>query len=186
MSDPASRTDDPAPPGSARREPLSSRFSPIDHVPARITLLNSIMLWGGSRIYRKRFGVGVNEWRVLGELSNKPGATAAMTARDIGMNKAIASRSIAALAEKGLIVQEAAGRARQLFLTEAGVEMFERIRPIAGERERVLLQDFDEEELRTLRRLLTRMIDRGDDLRAFDDGLLADLGEADDDEDEGE
>lgn len=160
------------------REPLENRFLREEYIPAPITLLNGYLLWGGSRIYRLRFGIGVNEWRILGTLSNWPGTTAAKASEALGMNKAIVSRSIASLVEKKLIVSEAAGRARRLYLTEAGAAKFTQIRPIASERERVLLEGLSGDEVDTLRHLLMRLVAQGDNLRAYDDAMIADVGGA--------
>ena len=154
------------------REPLPTRFPPEEHIPALVTLLNGMLLWGGSRIYRNRFGIGVNEWRILGELSNVPGATAARAVRDLGVNKAIVSRSVATLLEKGLIVQEAAGRAQRLYLTAAGAAMFDAVKPIAGRREDLLLEGFSPDEVARLRAALVRMVGNGPRLRAFDDTMI--------------
>jgi DNA-binding MarR family transcriptional regulator len=159
-------------PTAVVREPLPTRFPPEEHIPALVTLLNGMLLWGGSRIYRARFGIGVNEWRILGELSNIPGATAARAGRDLGVNKAIVSRSIATLLEKGLIVQEAAGRARRLYLTGAGAALFDAVKPVAGTREQLLLDGFTEQEVAQLRAALVRMVANGQGLRAFDDGMI--------------
>src|SRR5690625_196609 len=161
------------PPREAIRHPLPNRFRPETYIPAPITLVNGYLVWGGSRIYRERFGIGINEWRVLGALSNSPGATAATTGRTVGMNKAILSRSIAVLLEKGLIVREADRRPHRLYLTQAGVEMFDKIMPVAAERERVLLGGLDDDEIATLRRLLTHLVNRGEALREFDAGMLS-------------
>jgi len=154
------------------REPLENRFSRDRHLPALITLLNSYLLWGGSRIYRLRYGVGINEWRILGELSIWPGATAAKAAVDLGINKAIVSRACASLVEKGLIVSESSGRARRLYLTDRGVATFDEIRPVAAEREEVLLDGLTPEEVETLRDLLHRLVENSDHLRDYDDAML--------------
>ena len=154
------------------REPLPTRFPPEEHIPALVTLLNGLLLWGGSRIYRTRFGIGVNEWRILGELSNVPGSTAARASRDLGVNKAIVSRSIAVLLEKGLIVQETAGRARRLYLTGTGADLFDAVKPIAGRREQLLLEGFTDREVTLLRAALVRMVANGHGLRAYDDEML--------------
>ncbi|GAA3763671.1 hypothetical protein GCM10022240_15060 [Microbacterium kribbense] len=154
------------------REPLPTRFPPEEHIPALVTILNGMLLWGGSRIYRKLFGIGVNEWRILGELSNVPGATAAQASRDLGINKAIASRSIAVLHERNLITQESTGRARRLYLTGAGADLFNSIKPVAARREQLLLTDFSAEEVALLRAMLVRMAANEPHLHAFDAGLL--------------
>jgi DNA-binding MarR family transcriptional regulator len=175
------RRDDPADPSAVViREPLPTRFPPQEHIPALVTLLNGMLLWGGSRIYRTRFGIGVNEWRILGELSNVPGATAAQAVRDLGVNKAIVSRSVATLREKGLIVQEASGRAQRLYLTGAGAAMFDAIKPIAGTREDLLLDGFSAHEVALLRAALVRMVENGRSLRAFDDAMLEGRTDAED------
>jgi DNA-binding MarR family transcriptional regulator len=156
------------------RVPLEPRFTQATYAPATIAVLNGSLLWGGSRIYGHRFGIGINEWRLLGTLSDHPGNTAAECSVKLGMNKAIVSQSIARLRSKGLVIAEVEGRARRLYLTQAGADMFHAIRPIAEERENILLRGLKPHEIASLRALLVKMVAQVDELRRYDHTQLVD------------
>jgi DNA-binding MarR family transcriptional regulator len=159
------------------REPLPHRFTRDDYVPAPISILNGYLRWGGSRVYRLRFGLGVNEYQMLGMAANFPGHTANDAAEYMGLNKAIVSRSVASLIAKGLLAAEKENRFRRLYLTESGAELYDAIMPVALERERVLLERLGKDEIDTLHRLLDRLLEQTDALRAYDQRLTANLGE---------
>jgi DNA-binding MarR family transcriptional regulator len=150
------------------REPLEGNLKRGTYSPAPISYINGVFVWGASKIYRQQFGIGINEWRMLGKLSTFPGSTAADATTDLGMNKSTVSIAMTALLEKGLIVTENEGRTRRMYLTEKGAELYQRIRPIAEERERIMLAALDEDEVSAFRSYLARIANRGPVLRRYD------------------
>jgi len=166
------------------REPLEGNLKRGTYAPAPISYINGVFVWGASKIYRQQFGIGINEWRMLGKLSTFPGSTAADATSDLGMNKSTVSIAMTALLEKGLIVTENEGRTRRMYLTEKGAELYQRIRPIAEERERIMLAALDDDEALAFRSFLARIANRGPALRRFDMAQLGAAG-ADPDADEG-
>jgi DNA-binding MarR family transcriptional regulator len=167
-----SREEEPAPDLAPIREPLEGNLTRGTYSPAPISYINGVFVWGASEIYRQQFGIGINEWRMLGKLSTFPGSTAADATSDLGMNKSTVSIAMTALLEKGLIVTENEGRTRRMYLTERGAELYQRIRPIAEERERIMLAALDDEEVSAFRGYLERIATRGPALRSFDMELL--------------
>lgn len=150
------------------REPLEARLVRSQYVPAAISIIAGALLWGGSRIYRSHFGLGTNEWRVLSALSNYPGLTAASVGKELGMNKAIVSRSVATLRERRLIVLLRERGARRLYLTGAGRAQHDAILPIALHREKLLLAGLSESEVATFRALLAKILVDLAALEAYD------------------
>ncbi len=162
------------------REPLEGNLKRATHAPAPLGYINSFIVWGASRIYRNRFGLGINEWRMLGKLSTFPGSTAADATADLGMNKATVSLSMTSLLAKGLITTEVSGRLRRMYLTTAGADMYQQMRPIAEERERIMLAPLSDEEASQFREFLVRIAAQAHALHEYDERLLA--GPADDGE----
>ena len=159
---------DPSLEAAPIREPLEGNLKRTTYAPAPISYINGVFVWGASEIYRQRFGIGINEWRLLGKLSTFPGSTAADATTDLGMNKSTVSLAMTALLEKGLIVTENEGRTRRMYLTQKGADLYQRIRPIAEERERIMLAALDEDEISAFRSYLARIAGRGPALRSFD------------------
>ena len=112
------------------------------YVPFFLSSIGNKMSRGASRIYLKRFGVGVNEWRLLANLKVRGRASASEICQASGIDKAAASRAVTRLDELGCVVaidDPADGRSRTLSLTPAGHALHDRIIQVALERERALL-----------------------------------------------
>lgn len=140
-------------------EPLPSIVDPESFTPRLITLLANALVWRESNELRRRFGLGTNEWRVLSALATRPGWSATDVSTFLGMNKAIISKSVGTLQERGLIVRSARDHgARHLYLTPSGAEMHDAMRPISVQGEDIIQESLSHEEIATLRALLRRMI----------------------------
>ncbi len=161
--------------GDANRilEPLPQTIVRDDFTPALIAVIAAAHVFGSSRIYNELFDLGANDWRLLSALSNEPGATATQVCSRLGMNKSIASRSIATLLPRNLITVDSSGPTKRLYLTREGAAMHDRILPIALERERILESGLSLEEIQLLKKILLRMLESFDDLQAFDNALVA-------------
>jgi DNA-binding MarR family transcriptional regulator len=123
------------------------------------TVLANKLASGASRLYLKRFGIGIIEWRILAMLAVEPGINPARITQVIGIDKAAVSRESRRLQDKGLMQSEEEadnGRRRKLSLTEAGYQLHDEMLQVALERERRLLSDLSEEEITVLLDLLAR------------------------------
>jgi DNA-binding MarR family transcriptional regulator len=141
------------------RERLPLTIDRETYTPAYLSIVSNALSRGGSLVYMHRFGIGVNDWRVLSALGNRPGATAAEVCALLGMDKSVASRSVAGLADRGLLAIERVPGQRRLYLTRQGAEVHDQVLPMALERERRLLEGFSAEEVDVLRGFLRRMND---------------------------
>jgi DNA-binding MarR family transcriptional regulator len=141
------------------RERLPLTIDRETYTPAYLSIVSNALSRGGSLLYMHRFGIGVNDWRVLSALGNHPGATAAEVCAVLGMDKSVASRSVAGLVDRRLVAIERVPGQRRLYLTRAGADVHDQLLPVALERERRLLQGFSAAEVAVLREFLRRMND---------------------------
>ncbi len=139
------------------------------YVPGLITWLANKLSAGASQLYRKRFGLGVIDWRVLATIGSEGGATGARICQVVGLDKAAVSRSFALMEARGLIVvPKPGGRARAAELTEAGWEVHDRILALALARQARLLETLSDAERDLLVGLLHRLLQQVPYVNAFD------------------
>lgn len=130
------------------------------YVPGLLTFLANKLSRGASALYRKHFGVGIIEWRVMSLLAIEPGITAARICHVIGLDKGPASRALSALRKRALVEEERDPRdqrRRLAALTPAGRALHDRIIAVALERERLLLDCLGPAEREALIALLNRL-----------------------------
>jgi DNA-binding MarR family transcriptional regulator len=86
------------------------------------------------------------------------------------MNKSIVSKSVNTLIARDLIVPADGKRgSRHLYLTAAGAQMHDRMKPISLQGQEIILSDLSAEEVRQLNHLLTRLLQRMPDLSGASD-----------------
>lgn len=123
------------------------------------TVLANKLSSGASRLYLKRFGIGIIEWRVMAMLAIEPRIAPARISQVIGLDKASVSRESRKLEEKGYLVSTGDGanqRRKLLQLTPKGYALHDEIIQVALERERRLLSDLTSEEAEVFLNLLAR------------------------------
>ena len=153
-------------PPNAIAAPLPNVIDSNEFTPRLISLLSNSLVWRESSILRARFGLGTNDWRVIAALAIRPGAMASEISEFLAMNKAIVSKSVGVLTDRGLIVQvEDTGRSRQLFLTPEGAEMHDAMLPISMRGQEIVLADLTDEEVTQLNQLLRRLLARAPELQ---------------------
>ena len=130
------------------------------YVPALLIHTSNKMSTGANAIYRRTFGVGVTEWRVLALLAIEPNVPAQRICEMIGFDKAIVSRVVKSLQARGEVKVTPDGadnRRRRIALTAKGRQLHDRVIVFALERERRLLAGFSAGEVQVLRGLLHRL-----------------------------
>lgn len=129
------------------------------YVPNHLTQCTNKWASSSSRMYLARFGVGINEWRVMTLLANEPGITASSVSAIIGLDKALVSRSMVVLEQQKFATRGAPGSKgrREVFLTPAGWSLHNKILKLALARESQLLDGFSKAEVGTLLKLLRRL-----------------------------
>lgn len=130
------------------------------YVPFFLSSIGNKLSRGASRLYLGKFGVGVNEWRLLANLKVRGTASAGAICEASGIDKAAASRAVGRLQELDLVRAVGDpndGRSRRLSMTEAGEALHDRIITVALERERALLSGLTASERDDLIELLRRL-----------------------------
>jgi DNA-binding MarR family transcriptional regulator len=121
----------------------------------------------GSAAYRKHFGLGITEFRLLAMLAVEPDIVAARVCEVMGIDNGAASRALRDLERRGLVEHrpDEQNRAyRRWSLTGAGGTLHDQAVRIAIERERLLLLDLSAEERGQLIDMLRRLLGRTADL----------------------
>ncbi|WLI04500.1 MarR family transcriptional regulator [Pseudomonas sp. FP597] len=138
-------------------------YQPLDldrYVPALLTALTNKLSSGASVCYRKHYGIGIVEWRVLAMLAVENNITANRIGQVVGLDKSAISRAIKVLEEdRHVSTQVDANDARRytVSMTAIGRALHDRVLVTALERERLLLADFSVEETEVLIGFLHRM-----------------------------
>lgn len=115
-------------------------------------------------VYASRFGISIPEWRLIAHLSEHRNVSIREIFARVAMDKTKVSRAAARLELIGIVeknVNPADRRLVELKLTDAGRALFEQIAPLALSYEAEVLSSLTAEEADTFRRLLGKLIARG-------------------------
>ena len=110
----------------------------------------------------KRYGLSLNEWRIMMTLANQPGISISGICDRTGMHIMNVSRGVRSLARKGRVernVDPADRRRTNLRLSEEGLAIFQEILPSAMKREELIRAGLSRDEAETFQRLLHKLID---------------------------
>ncbi len=136
-----------------------------EFLPYRVNVVASLVSRAMSRIYSKRHGIGVPEWRIIATL----GQHGAMTGKAIGahshMHKTKVSRAVAHLEGRKLIgrrINRADMRESFLSLTPAGREVYDDLVPIALAFARHLMEVVDPADRAAFDRALRQLTERAE------------------------
>lgn len=129
-------------------------------VSALLHNLSTKLTSGASIHYRRLFGLGTTEWRMMALLAKEPWITPNRICHVIGMDKAAVSRTMRALERRGLIAirpHNARTRSVELGLTDGGVALHNRAVRVSLERERRFVAHLSGSEAATLVAMLRRL-----------------------------
>ena len=142
--------------GGAAVAPLAlDRF-----LPYRLSVLANTVSTSIARVYARRFGLSVPEWRVMAVLGMAPPLTAGDICGRTAMDKVRVSRAVARLLRAGLVDREVdAGDRRRAFVTlsRKGRRVYGEIIPLALGAEMQLLAALGPDERQQLDRLVTKL-----------------------------
>jgi DNA-binding MarR family transcriptional regulator len=131
-----------------------------NYVPAYLTFLANKLSSGASAIYRRRFGIGIVDWRIMALLAIEPWIVAGRVCEVIGLDRAAVSRSVRFMVANGLVetrFHNGNERRQFLALTRDGILLHDKIVKVALAREEQLLDGFSDQERKTAIKLLARM-----------------------------
>jgi DNA-binding MarR family transcriptional regulator len=134
-----------------------------DFLPYRLSITSHTVSTNIARVYEKRFGVSVPEWRVIAILGRYPGLSAVEVADRTLMDKVAVSRAVTKLIKTGRIDREFADADRRrsiLNLSEEGRQVHNEIAPLALRFEQELLQNISEKDYETFNTILEQLLDK--------------------------
>jgi DNA-binding MarR family transcriptional regulator len=121
--------------------------------PYLMTVASSIRR-AAATVYRREFGLGQNEWRVISVLGLEGPLSNNEVAERVALDKGQLSREVSRLAGRGLVARARERRGNRIDLTEAGEAVYRRVMAIADRRNRRLLADIGEADRERLFTLL--------------------------------
>jgi len=143
--------------------PMDNELILEEFLPYRLSVLSHTISTNIARVYEKRFGVSIPEWRVIAILGRFPGLSAVEVADRTLMDKVAVSRAVTKLIKNGRIDRQFADADRRrsiLNLSEEGRNVHNEIAPLALQFERELLQDISEEDYETYNSILDRLLSK--------------------------
>lgn len=141
-------------------EPINGTLSLQKFLPYRLSALSNRISQSLAVKYNKRFGISVQEWRILAALGEETKLSAGAITNRIAMDKVAVSRAVKKLIEKGLVAKHSDcddNRRAYLSLSDSGMEMYLELVPLALEHEQQTLEKLDDEERWMLLYLLDKL-----------------------------
>ena len=117
--------------------------------PYRLAVLSEQVSLATAQVYRERFALTRDEWRVLSALADQGEVRTADVKERTTLDKMQVSRALARLEAEGLVARAPDpedGRAWRVRLKPAGQALFRKIVPMVQAREEYLLSDLTPEE----------------------------------------
>jgi len=114
-----------------------------DFVPYYVRAIANRLAQAASRLYQRKFGIGLTEWSCLSTLGKEEEISASRICEMSGFDKGLISRGLGALEAKGFIRSrpvEDHNRKRLIRFTPAGRALYLEIRELALIREQRLLE----------------------------------------------
>jgi len=134
-----------------------------DFLPYRLAILSHSVSSLVARVYDKRFGLTIPEWRVIAIVGRFPGLAAVEVAERTMMDKVAVSRAVTKLIKSGRIEREFADADRRrsiLDLSAKGRQVHDEIAPLALKMEADLLHGLSEDEITKLNSVIERLLAR--------------------------
>jgi DNA-binding MarR family transcriptional regulator len=133
-----------------------------DFLPYRLSITSHTVSTNIARVYEKRFGVSIPEWRVIAILGRFPGLSAVEVAERTFLDKVAVSRAVTKLIKNGRIDRQFADADRRrsiLNLSEEGQKVHNEIAPLALEFERQLIEEIGKDDYATFNAVLEQLLD---------------------------
>ena len=134
-----------------------------EFLPYKLAVLSHSVSSLVARVYDKRFGLTIPEWRVIAIVGRFPGLSAVEVAERTMMDKVAVSRAVTKLIKSGRIDREFADADRRrsiLNLSEQGIQVHDEIAPFALKMEEDLLHGLSADEVETLNSVIERLLAR--------------------------
>ena len=134
-----------------------------DFLPYRLAILSHTVSSLIARVYDKRFGITIPEWRVILIVGRFPGLSAVEVAERTMLDKVAVSRAVTKLIKAGRVDREFADADRRrsiLTLSDEGWKVHDEIAPLALAMADDLLHGQADEQIATLNIVIERLLVR--------------------------
>lgn len=138
-----------------------------EFLPYRLSVLSHTISTTIAKVYDKRFGLSIPEWRVIAILGRFPGLSAVEVADRTMMDKVAVSRAVTKLVKNGRIDRQFADADRRrsiLNLTGDGRRVHDEIAPLALAFEDRLLQGIGAADLEVFDRVMEGLLEKANRL----------------------
>lgn len=132
-----------------------------EFLPYRLAVLSHTISTTIAKVYEKRFGLSIPEWRVIAILGRFPGLSAVEVADRTMMDKVAVSRAVTKLIKNGRIDRQFADADRRrsiLNLSDEGRRVHNEVAPLALAFEHDLLQGISDEDYEQFNIVLERLL----------------------------
>ncbi|WP_321528123.1 MarR family transcriptional regulator [Sedimenticola selenatireducens] len=139
-------------------------------LPYRFSVLTHNISQSIASIYSSRFHISAQEWRIIANLGNGPPLSANEIGSHVNLDKVQMSRALTKLINKGLVLRtldKLDKRKSSLKLSRKGLQLYEKIVPIALERERQLIAVLNRQERAQLDAILEKLERRAEALNTL-------------------
>ena len=130
-------------------------------LPYRLSLLSNLMSGSIAQTYEDKFGISMPEWRIMMILAEYPDISADEVCNRTAIEKSVVSRAVARLLARHLVNRSTDSEDRRrsrLRLSETGLSVYDEVMPIAVDYEKQFLQSLEKDELKTLDRLIDKLL----------------------------
>jgi Transcriptional regulators len=145
-------------------------------LPYRLSVLTNVVSHTVAKLYEKRFGITIPEWRIIAVLGGGETLSAGEIAQRTAMDKVQVSRAISRMLDSALILRESGDTDRRkalLTLTPKALDIYTEIVPLALAYEAQFTSALTEEESAQLDRLMTKLQAQADQLASAPEQKLA-------------
>ena len=157
-----------------RLEPGERVLDLDDFAPYYIRATANRLAQAASRLYMRKYGIGLTEWSCLSTLGQEEEISASRICEMSGFDKGLVSRGMASLEAKGLIESkpvEHHNRMRLIRFTPAGRALYLEIRELALIRENKLLKGLSSQQRAEMMSYLRIMHRNAIEMVAEDSGV---------------
>lgn len=164
------KTGDASAPSSKATEPIKIEKKPSppaghtaevnQYLAAYIMGVANRLATGASNHYRKRFNIGMSEWRTMIAIGSSTHRIVREVAEMADLDNAAASKSLKLLEARGLVAIEQTnrrGRAAIASLTPEGKEVYKKLKASAKKRQIRLIDGFEPQDVQLLWSLLKKI-----------------------------
>jgi DNA-binding MarR family transcriptional regulator len=131
-----------------------------DHIATRVAIFANRLSRAASRFYRRNYGIGVVEWRLIMYIGRTNETRANRICSETDLDKGAVSRSLAALQGMGIVSVKEDGtdnRRNNVALTPKGRALHNELVPVALERQTRLVADLTADEIQLFLGLIEKL-----------------------------